>query len=114
MKNSVQDGKYLDLTAPSAMASGDARMIGGLLGVAVADIANGEVGAMAVEGVYELPKESAAAFTEGEICYWNAGANNFDESAVGRFGCAVAVEAAIATTTTVKVKLFGIAVAAVV
>lgn len=56
MKNFVQKGEYLEVTAPAAIASGDGVLIGDLFGVAVTDIANGENGILSVEGVYEIAK----------------------------------------------------------
>jgi predicted RecA/RadA family phage recombinase len=56
MKNFVQNGKYLEITAAAAINSGDGVLVGDLFGVAVADIANGENGILSVEGVYELAK----------------------------------------------------------
>lgn len=56
MKNFVQSGKYLEITAPAAIASGEGVLIGDLFGVAVTDIANTENGILAVDGVYKIAK----------------------------------------------------------
>lgn len=56
MKNFVQKGNYLEVTAPAAIASGEGVLIGDLFGVAVTDIANSENGILSVDGVYEIAK----------------------------------------------------------
>ena len=115
MKNSVQNGKVLNLTAPTGgVVSGNAYLIGGLLAVAQTTQAVGELFAGVTEGVIELPKENTTAvFTEGEAVYWDDTAKELDESASGRYEVGTATEAAGATAATVKVKLKGFAVAAV-
>lgn len=72
-KNYVQKGDVLTLAAPYARTSGQAALIGtGLFGVALTDLANGEVGAFAMQGVYTLTKVSAQAWaTIGLAIYWD-------------------------------------------
>lgn len=105
MKIYHQPGKTLDLTAPAAMSSGDATLVGDFLGVAVADIASGEKGAMLVEGVVELPKLAADAFSEGQSVNWDDTAKELKAAAADKDGAAKCIEAAGASTTSVKVKL---------
>jgi len=115
MKNGIQEGKSLTLTAPvGGVVSGGAYLIGGLLVVAVADAAAGENFVGCTEGVYEIAKENTTAvFAEGEVVFWDDGASQMDETAGGRFPVGTAVASAIATDATVKVKLKGFAVDAV-
>ena len=104
MKKFIQPGKNLELTAPSTIVSGQPLQIGKLNLVACAAIVNGEKGNFSNEGVFELTKLTGAGklFAEGALVYFNAG--NMDIAGVGTvFG--IAVEAAIITDTTVKVKL---------
>jgi len=115
MKNFVQTGNILRLTAPSGgVESGTAYLIGGLLVVALHDADATEAFSAVSEGVVELAKEATtAAFTEGEIVYWDGTAGQADESATGRYPVGTCVSGAIAADTTVKLKLFGYATAAV-
>ena len=46
-------------------------IIGSIAGVAKTDIAVGEIGAVHITGVYNLPK-AADAITQGSKVYWNA------------------------------------------
>ena len=61
MKNSIQEGDSLALAAPYAVSSGGGALIGATFGVAVTDLANGEVGTFALEGVFTLTKSTAAS-----------------------------------------------------
>lgn len=65
-----------DATAAAAIASGDVVEIGSLIGVAVTDIAADASGAVALGGVWTLAKVSAEAWTQGDLLYWDASANN--------------------------------------
>jgi len=114
-KSQVQRGNILDLTAPvGGVVSGSAYLTGAILGVAQTTAAVGEMYAASVCGVHSLPKEATtAAFTEGEIVYWDNTNFRFDESASGRYPAGVAVKAAIASDAYVSVRLDGVSLVAV-
>lgn len=67
----VHEGRRIDYTPPSNVAAGDVVVIGDLVGVAAADIAAGQAGALAIEGVFEFPK-SSGTIPAGMIIFWNA------------------------------------------
>ena len=67
-----QNGNHIDFTASVAVSSGDLVMVGGLVGVVVRDTAIGEKGALALVGVFDLPREADTAFTAGQKAYWDA------------------------------------------
>ena len=75
MKNYIQEGNLLDVTPGADVASGAGYLIGsgttGILGVAVANIAPGAVGAVRVRGVVELPKLSTDVVGVGAALYWD-------------------------------------------
>jgi predicted RecA/RadA family phage recombinase len=74
MKNYIQPGETVPLTAPAGgVLSGDAVLIGGIFGVACANAAEGAEFECQTEGVFELPKVSAQAWTQGAPLYWDAG-----------------------------------------
>jgi predicted RecA/RadA family phage recombinase len=76
MRNVVQDGFILTLTASRAVTSGQGMLRGNLFGVALADTANGVAGEFAVgAGVFNLPK-AAQAMAEGVTLYWDNTAFN--------------------------------------
>lgn len=110
-KNFIRDGKTIPYTnSGSAIASGDVVVIGNIIGVALGAIANGATGTVQIEGVFELPKVSAAVIGAGESVIYDVSAGEFDDNAATPAtgdvsNCCIAIEAAAATTTTVKVKL---------
>ena len=69
----VQKGDTVDFIPADDVAAGDVVVVGDLVGIAQNNVAAGETGAMAVTGVYELPKESAAgsAIAAGAKAYWD-------------------------------------------
>ena len=56
MKNYVQPGNTITLTAPYDVASGDGLLVGSIFGVASGTAALGETVEAALVGVYELKK----------------------------------------------------------
>ena len=112
----IEEGKTLDYTnAGSAIASGDVVIVAGLIGVAHDDIAaTTGTGVLHTDGVFELPKVSAAVIAAGEDVIWDVSAGAFDDNlATPGTGDvskgATAWEAAGNGVTTVKVKLHGVA-----
>jgi predicted RecA/RadA family phage recombinase len=72
--NHVQKGDVIDYTngGSAAISSGDAVIIGTLVGVALVDIAVGDAGAVAVTEVWTLPKNASEAITQGAKVYLNS------------------------------------------
>lgn len=70
MRNYVQTGDVVALTAPAALKSGDGFLVGAMFGVAVKDAASGESVDARVTGVIELPK-AAVAIAQGVQLYWD-------------------------------------------
>lgn len=109
----LQIGNVINYTAGADIASGDLVVMGHTLGIALADIANGAVGPVAVEGVFEgVPKVSAAVFAQGEklILDVSATPDAFDDSsatpAAGDItGGAIAWVAGANLETTCTIKL---------
>jgi predicted RecA/RadA family phage recombinase len=70
--NYIQPGDTLELTAPAALASGQGALVGAFFGVALSAAESGARVNMSLTGVWELPKVSAQAWTEGQAIYWIA------------------------------------------
>ncbi|GHT47873.1 hypothetical protein AGMMS49965_26060 [Bacteroidia bacterium] len=107
MKNLVEDGKTIKYTVAGAdVKSGDPVVIGSLVGVAVTDGAVGDTIAVALEGVYSLPKDSAA-ITKGAKAYVKVteGVAAVTATATGATLAGYAFEAAAAGDSFVFVKL---------
>ncbi len=109
-----QPGKVIDYVAGANITSGSVVKIGQILGVALADIANGDTGPVQIEGVFEVPKVSAAVWTQGQSLTWDVSAGAFDDNlatpATGDVtgAAAVAFTAGANAETTALVKFTGV------
>lgn len=70
MKNFVQQGVNLTLTAPRDLASGAGFLVGAIFAVASTTVKAGDPVAGVTEGVFDLPK-AAQAVTPGQKLYWD-------------------------------------------
>jgi predicted RecA/RadA family phage recombinase len=111
-RNYVSDGNVINWTngTGSAVSSGDVVAMGHCIGVALVAIAVGDIGSVALEGVFTVPKVSAAVFTQGEKLIYDVSAGAFDDSAATPSsgditGGAVAWIAGANAETTCTVKL---------
>lgn len=75
MKNGIRSGQTMTWTnaTGSLVTSGSVVVVGTLVGVAIADIKNGEVGELKLTGVHSLPK-AAESITQGNVVYWDGSA----------------------------------------
>ena len=102
----VQRGDAIDHTPIADVAAGDVVVLSGkLVGVAKLDIKAGELGALALTGVYEVAKASGVAFAAGMEVAWDAA--NKKAVAAGasgsvKIGHAVALTSAVETTVFVR------------
>jgi len=83
--NKIQDGNVLDLTLAADVDSGGMVVQGKLVGIAETAGAIGDVVAVSVSGVYEVPKTSSIAFAVGDYAYAKAdgtGVNATDTNAI--------------------------------
>lgn len=107
----VSEGGVMQHTAIAAISAGDVLVIGSMIAVALVDLAIGETGSVAIEGVYDLPKVDAAVIAQGEKVIWDVSAGKFDDAAATPAAgdvsnCCIAMEALGATTgASIKVKL---------
>jgi predicted RecA/RadA family phage recombinase len=69
MKNEVQTGEVISVTAPAALTSGQLFRVGLMAGVASAPAANGAPVEMATTGVYTVTKAASQAWTVGAVIY---------------------------------------------
>ena len=71
MKNFVQPGNTVTLTAPYAVASGDGLLVGSIFGIATGTAALGEPVETALVGVFDITKIGSQAWTVGAKIYWD-------------------------------------------
>ena len=101
----IQEGHYIDHTPVSALASGDVVVQGDLVGVTVRPIAAGELGSLAVDGVFDFTKNTGVAFTVGTILYWDDTNNVVTATATGNKAIGKVVRAAATTDPTVRIRI---------
>ncbi|TCR07260.1 DUF2190 family protein [Neorhizobium sp. JUb45] len=71
MKNYIQPGNTVTVTAPYDVVSGGGVLVGTIFGVAATSAKAGETVEIKLNGVYELGKTSAQAWTFGALAYWD-------------------------------------------
>lgn len=94
MARYVQPGKAIEYTNASeeTIRYGDVVALTNCIGVASADIAPGETGVIELSGVYEMPADTSAAFTQGQKLYWDASGKKVTATE-GDVAAGIAVEA---------------------
>lgn len=107
MRNYIQPGNTLTLTAPAEIVSGDVVAVGSIIGVANGDAANGAPVDVDTVGVFRLPKVSALAIAEGDVVYWDSAAKLVTKTASANTKLGVATEAAANPSPAVAVRLNG-------
>jgi len=106
-KNFKEEGEVLVLTAPYVRTSGQGALIGALFGVALVDVASGSDASFAIEGVFELNKTSAQAWTQGAKIYWDNTAKECTTTATSNTLIGNAIAAAANPSSVGLVRLNG-------
>lgn len=94
MKNYIQGGATLTVLASAAVTSGAGLLVGTIFGVANGDAANGASVNLVREGVFDVAKVSAQAWTQGQKIYWDNTAKLFTSVATSNIVVGAAVEVA--------------------
>lgn len=111
MKNFVQNGHMITVPAPTGgIESGAGIVVGNLFGIAAMTAAEGKNVEIATTGVFDLPKAPVAVFTLGQLVSWDAANNQIVAPAASMAPIGIAVTPAANGTTTVRVRLDGVAV----
>ena len=101
----IQRGESIDFTPTADVAAGDIVKLGSLVGVSKLDIRAGELGALALVGVYEIAT-NGTAIAAGAVVSVDPGTGKVcDPGAAGAVAFGFAVAAAAATDTLVHVRL---------
>lgn len=81
MKNFLEDGDIVTVPAPTGgVLSGQFVVVGGFFGVAQINAAEAADVPLVREGIFTLPKATGAAWTKGDLLYWDAGAAKFTKT----------------------------------
>jgi predicted RecA/RadA family phage recombinase len=105
MKNFIQEGETLTLAAPYNVLSGEGLLVGSIFGVAAYDAISGAAVETQVEGVFDLKKTSAQAWTVGVRVYWDDAAKECTTTASTNKLVGVAVAAAANPSALGRVRL---------
>lgn len=105
MKNFVQPGDVITVTASGDVASGSFQIVGIMFGIAATAAKAGEEYELKIGGVYDLPKTSAQAWTLGAAVYWDADNHVATTVATDNTKIGVAAEPAANPTGTGRVRL---------
>ena len=109
MRNFVQSGKTLTLTAPYAVSSGGGALVGSIFGVAAGDVAISVEGEFDVEGVFDLTRETGGgtAWSAGDLIYWDNTNKRTTKTSTSNKLIGVAARAAADGDATGRVRLNG-------
>jgi predicted RecA/RadA family phage recombinase len=107
MKNYVQSGESLTLTAGGTLTSGQGLLVGTVFGVVAEAAVSGQLYTLVLEGVFDLPKAASVTPAVGAKVYWDNTNGNVTTTSSGNSLIGVAVVAAGASDATVRVRLDG-------
>lgn len=105
MKNFIQKGDFIDVVAGGTIASGSVQKVGDLIGIATKGAALGESFPVALTGVFQVPKATSLAISQGDTLYWDVGDGNFNKTPSDNFKAGHAVADALSADTTVLIRL---------
>lgn len=106
MATYIQKGNTIDYTnsGTAKIAAGDVVGLSTRIGIAAGDIAAGEVGTLAVEGVFEIDKTASLAISVGDAVYFSASTAKITKTNTD-VPAGWAIAAATTADTTVRVKI---------
>lgn len=109
MRNYIQRGETITLSAPAALSSGQGFVVGAIFAVATTDAENGGEVEGLTTGVVELPKATTDDVSLGAKLYWDdaEGELTTDDAEGANMAVGVAIEAAGNPSSLVRVRLNG-------
>jgi predicted RecA/RadA family phage recombinase len=107
MKTYAQKGETLTLTAPYDVASGAAFKVGSIIAIATSAALSGATVEGLTEGVVDVAKVSAQAWTVGAAVYWDDTAKLMTTTSTSNTLAGVATAVAANPSATGRVRLNG-------
>ncbi|TWU19857.1 DUF2190 family protein [Allorhodopirellula heiligendammensis] len=101
----VQEGAAVDYTPDADLPAGSVVVQGELVGITKHDIKANVLGAISVEGVFDVAKDPAISVSAGAKVYWDATAGQSVTTATGNKLLGKAVLSAGTNTPIVRVRL---------
>ncbi|MCH7882122.1 MAG: DUF2190 family protein [Proteobacteria bacterium] len=109
MKNYVNDGKTVNITAAANHSSGDMVVTKSLAGVAQGDVDSGDDVVLAIEGVFRFPKNTSTAIDLGDLVDYDDSADEITKAVTPASGdvedVGIAMETVASAGAFVNVKL---------
>lgn len=113
MKSHIQKGDIITVPDPAGgIASGERAIVGNIFGIAAYSAAVGDPLELAITGVYQLPKATAAVLTVGARVAWDNTTKNIITPCTRCFPAGVATQAAGNCITSVAVGLDSVGIVA--
>ena len=78
----LQKGDSIDYTPAADVAAGDVVVLNARVGIAKLDIKANTLGALAVTGIYRIPKDASALGAGNEV-FWNAATQKASATSAG-------------------------------
>ena len=100
----IHEGRAIDYTPTVDMTAGTVVVLGDRVGVCIVDIPANVLGALQVVGVFDFAKDNTVIPLYGKV-YWDATAKKATVTATGNTLLGIALNAAAATDTIVRVRL---------
>jgi predicted RecA/RadA family phage recombinase len=107
MRNYVQIGDLIPITAPAAVVSGQGLLVGAMFGVCTKSAASGELVTLQTLGVVDLPKAATITPAQGALLYWDDTAKAVTSTVGSNTKIGVAVVVPAAGDATIRVRLNG-------
>jgi predicted RecA/RadA family phage recombinase len=106
-RNYIQPGEVMDYIAGGTISAGAVVVVGDRIGVALTDMVSGQMGALQMSGVFELPALASDDIVPGAQLYWDAGNTRLTLTASTHKKAGYAFAAAGVGVATCRVKLNG-------
>lgn len=110
MKNFIQEGNVIGISAPYDVSSGDGVFLTSVFGVATNDALSGADVEIATTGVYDLAKKSTDTPAVGAKAYWDDTLKHITTTATAMKLVGVFTTAAGNGDTSVNVRLNGVTI----
>ncbi|MDF2631428.1 MAG: hypothetical protein K0Q85_24 [Caproiciproducens sp.] len=101
----IQRGDNIDYTAAADIAYGAVVPLVTRIGVALESIATGATGSVTITGVFEAAAVNDAAFTVGDLLYWDDTANKLTKTSASNTPAGVAIEPKLTAGATARVRI---------
>lgn len=95
--------RFLFTATTTGRSSGDPIIVGGIIGICLADVAAGKTVACDIGGTHKLSRQTNAKWTQLQLLYFNTSTRKFTSVATSNSVAGHAAEAASTTATTGKV-----------